>query len=212
MAEPRVLLSFLVASFVLIVVPGPSILFVISRGVALGRRAALLTVLGNAAGAYVQVVAVALGVGSLIERSAALFAVVRLAGAAYLVYLGVQAIRHRRKLATVLDVGAVAEDRRNLLGEGFVVGVTNPKLIVFFTAVLPQFVDPHGAPAAVQMLLLGGLWVAVALASDSVWGLVAGSARAWLARSPRRLERLGGTGGLVMIGLGLRVATTGRRD
>jgi threonine/homoserine/homoserine lactone efflux protein len=210
--DSHALASFTVAAFVLIVVPGPSVLFVVSRGVALGRRAAVVTAIGNAAGVYMQVVTVALGVGAVIERSVVLLGAIRLLGAAYLVYLGVQAIRHRRALASVLDMGSRVAVRRNLALQGFVVGISNPKGIVFFTAILPQFVDPAGAPVPLQMLALGAIAVGIAVVSDSAWGMVAGTARGWLASSPRRLEALGGVGGLTMIGLGVRLAATGRRD
>jgi threonine/homoserine/homoserine lactone efflux protein len=211
--DSHALASFGVAAFILIVVPGPSVLFVVSRGVALGRRAAVVTAMGNAVGIYLQVVAVALGVGAVIERSVMLLSAIRLLGAAYLVYLGVQAVRHRRALASVLDVGAgAAPERRSLALEGFVVGVSNPKWIVFFTAILPQFIDPAGAPVPLQMVALGAIAVAIAVVSDSIWGMAAGTARSWLARSPRRLEALGGVGGLTMIGLGVRLAATGRKD
>lgn len=205
------LTAFTVTAALLIIVPGPSVLFVISRGVALGRRAALLTVVGNAAGVLVQVLAVAAGLGAMLERSALVFDGVRLLGAAYLVYLGVQAVRHRRALSTVLDVTAVRPPR-HILREGFVVGVTNPKLIVFFTAVLPQFVDPAAGAVPVQLLVLGSIFVLLALVLDSCWGLAAGTARAWLSSAPHRLERLGGAGGLVIVGLGLNLAVTGRKD
>lgn len=205
------LATFAVTSALLIIVPGPSVLFVISRGVALGRRAALLTVLGNAGGVFVQVLAVAAGLGAVLERSSVLFDTVRLVGAGYLVFLGVQAVRHRRELSTVLDV-TTTRPPASILREGFVVGVTNPKLVVFFTAVLPQFVDPDGGPVPLQLLALGGIFVVLALALDSCWGLAAGTARAWLSGAPHRLERLGGAGGLVIVGLGLRVAVTGRKD
>src|SRR5215207_406163 len=138
--------AFALASFVLVVVPGPSVLFVISRGVALGRRAALATVVGNAAGVYVQALLVAVGLGAVISRSATIFTTIKLAGAAYLVHLGVQAIRHRRTLSSVLDVAEV-RPTRHLLREGFVVGLANPKATVFFAAILPQFVEDGGAPA-----------------------------------------------------------------
>lgn len=211
MVDTGSLTTFAVTAFLLIIVPGPSVLFVISRGVALGRRAALLTVVGNAAGVLVQVLVVAAGLGAVLERSTVLFDAVRLAGAAYLVYLGVQAIRHRRELSTVLDVAGVRPSR-HILREGFVVGVTNPKLIVFFTAVLPQFVEPTAGPVPVQLLIFGAVFVAIALVMDSCWGLAAGTARTWLAGRPHRLERLGGAGGLVIIGLGARLALTGRKD
>ena len=91
-------------------------------------------------------------------------------------------------------------------------GITNPKAIVFFTAVLPQFVEPDGAAVPMQMVLLGLISVTVAFVSDSGWGVLAGTARAWLSGAPHRLERLGGAGGLMMIGLGARLAVTGRKD
>jgi len=206
------LLTFAAAAFLLIVVPGPSVLFVVSRGVALGRRAALVTVAGNAVGIYLQVLAVAIGLGAIIERSIVALQILKLAGAFYLMYLGVQALRHRRELATVLDAAGTVRPQRRIFREGFVVGVTNPKNIIFFTAVLPQFVDRAGAPVGVQMTILGTIYVAIALVSDSIWGIIAGTARSWFARSPKRLEMLGGTGGLVMLGLGLRVAISGRKD
>jgi threonine/homoserine/homoserine lactone efflux protein len=206
------LLAFAATAFALIVIPGPSVLFVISRGVALGRRAAVATVLGNAAGAYAQVVVVALGLGALIERSATLFTAVKLVGAVYVVFLGVQAIRHRQRLASVIDAATAPRGTRRILREGSVVGITNPKSAVFMAAVLPQFTDPARGHVPLQLLLLGLVFVAIALVSDTTWGLAAGSARAWLGRSPRRLEALGGVGGLVMIGLGVRLAATGRQD
>ncbi len=205
-------LAFAGASFLLVVVPGPSVLFVISRGVALGRRAAIATVVGNAAGVYVQVLVVAVGLGPVIERSTVVFTTIKLGGAAYLVWLGVQAVRHRRALSTVLDVAGTVRPARTLLRDGFVVGVGNPKATVFFAAILPRFVVAGGAPAGLQMAVLGVVSVVIALLSDSVWAVAAGTARQWLAASPRRLELLGGVGGLTMIGLGIGLATSGRRD
>jgi threonine/homoserine/homoserine lactone efflux protein len=188
------------------------VLFVVSRGVALGRRAALITVLGNASGVYLQVVVVAAGLGAVLERSITALTVVKLAGAGYLVYLGVQALRHRRQLAQALDPDDAGTNDRGIFREGFVVGATNPKGLILFTAILPQFVDPTGGPVPVQMLALGLIAVVVAVLSDSCWGMLAGSARGWLGRSPRRLSALGGAGGLVMIGLGLQLAVSGRKD
>jgi len=211
MVDPSTLAAFVLASYILVVIPGPGVLFVISRGVALGRKAAVLTVLGHEIGLFLQVLLVAAGIGSLVERSVVAYEVLRLAGAAYIVYLGIQAFRHRRALSTVLDVTATRTPR-HIVREGFVVGVTNPKAIVFFTAVLPQFVDPGGAAVPLQMVLLGLISVTVAFVSDSAYGVLAGTARAWLSGAPHRLERLGGAGGVMMIGLGTRLAVTGRRD
>jgi threonine/homoserine/homoserine lactone efflux protein len=209
---PDSLLAFAAAAFVLIIIPGPSVLFVVSRGVALGRRAALLSVVGNESGLVVHVVAVAVGLGAVVERSVAVFTVLKLAGAGYLVYLGIKAIRSRRSLRAVLDVAALPKRGRRLYGEGFLVGVGNPKVIIFLAAILPQFVDPHGAAPGVQMLVLGLVFIAIALVCDSMWAVAAGSARNALASSPRRMERMGAVGGVVMIGLGVRLALVGRAD
>ena len=199
-------------SYLLIVIPGPNVLFVISRALQLGRAAGLAAVLGGQLGVYAQVVAVALGVGALVERSVAVFTVIKLAGAAYLVYLGVQAVRHRRALSAVLDDQVAAKTTGRMLRDGFIVGVSNPKAIVFFAAVLPQFADRSAGHVPVQLLLLGAVFMAIALVSDSMWALIAGTARSWFARSPRRLALIGGTGGLVMIGIGASLALTGRKD
>jgi len=206
------LLAFLLAAFVLIVVPGPSVLFVVTRSLTLGRRAGLATAIGNAAGAYVQVVLVAVGVGALVQESIAVFTAVKLAGALYLVVLGVQAFRHRRELAGALLAPVAPRLLRRMLVDAFVVGVANPKIIVFFVAVLPQFVDRSAGAISLQLLTLGALFCAIAVVCDTVWALVAGTAREWLVRSPRRLDAIGGAGGVVMIGLGAGLAVTGRKD
>jgi threonine/homoserine/homoserine lactone efflux protein len=206
------LLAFTVTAFVLIAIPGPSVLFVVSRAIALGRVAGVATVAGNTLGAFVQVVAVAFGIGPLLERSVTLFTVMKLAGAAYLVFLGVQAIRHRRSLATALGAQAEQKTAARIVLDGFTVGATNPKVIVFFAAMLPQFVDRQAGGVPAQIIVLGAIFAAVALLSDGTWALAAGTARAWLARSPRRLELIGGASGLAMIGIGARLALTGRSD
>lgn len=207
------LAAFAAVSLLLIVIPGPSVLFVVGRALAHGRRTALLSVLGNTVGAYVLVVAVSMGVGPLVERSVLLFTALKLAGAAYLVFLGVKAIRHRGSLREAFAADAPPpRGGPRTVWEGFVVGVANPKTMVFFAAVLPQFTDRSTGRVTLQLLLLGLVFTAIALVSDSLWGLLASTARSWFARSPRRLSLVGGTGGLAMIGLGLTVAVTGRRD
>jgi threonine/homoserine/homoserine lactone efflux protein len=206
------LLTFAAAAFILIVVPGPSVLFEISRAVALGRRAGLATVAGNALGQCVQVSVVALGLGGIVAGSLVVFSALKLIGAAYIVILGVRAIRGRKALAGVLDAAVAPRSTRRIVSEGFVVGVTNPKSAVFFAAVLPQFVEPAAGHLAIQLLALGAVWTVIALASDGTWAFLAGAARDWFARSPRRLELVGGTGGLVMVALGIRLAFVGRRD
>jgi threonine/homoserine/homoserine lactone efflux protein len=206
-------LGFALLSVAVIVVPGPSVLFTVGRALTVGRREALLSVLGNAIGAYMQAVAVAIGIGVIVERSVVVFTVIKLVGAAYLVFLGVQAIRHRRKVTEALAAGipTVLPSGR-ALRDGFVVGVTNPKVIVFFVVALPQFTNPSGGNVPLQMLVLGVLFPVIALVLDSMWALLASTARTWFSRSPRRLEMVGGTGGLMMIGLGATIAVTGRKD
>lgn len=206
------LLAFTLTAFVLIAIPGPSVLFTVSRAIALGRTAGVATVAGNAVGTFAQVVAVAFGIGALVERSVAVFTVLKLAGACYLMFLGVQAIRHRRSLAAALGAEVERKTTVKMMADGFAVGATNPKVIVFFAAMLPQFVDRQAGHVPVQIIALGAIFAGIALLSDSTWALAAGTVRAWLSSSPRRLEALGGTGGLLMIGIGARLALTGRND
>ena len=206
------LLAFTLTALVLIAIPGPSVLFVVSRAVVLGRVAGVATVAGNTVGAFTQVVAVAFGIGPLVERSVALFTVLKLAGAGYLIYLGVQAIRHRHSLAAALGATVEQKTAARIVLDGFMVGVTNPKVIVFFAAMLPQFVDRQAGDVPAQIIALGAIFAGIALLSDSTWAVAAGTVRAWLANSPRRLGLVGGSGGLMMIGIGMTLALTGRKD
>ncbi len=207
-------LAFAALVIVLVAIPGPSVLFTISRALTVGRRAALLTVVGNELGLCVQLMAVAFGVGAVVQRSAQVITVIKLAGAVYLVFHGVQAIRHRRSMAEALAVRVTPVRPLRAIRDGFVVGVANPKTIVFFVAGLPEFTTtgPGHLPVPAQMLILGALFPVVALILDSAWAAIAGTARQWLVGSPRRLALIGGTGGLVMIGLGVSIAATGRKD
>jgi len=206
------LLGYALASFVLIVIPGPSVLFVVGRALAYGRRTALATVCGNAAGNYVVAACVAFGIGTLVERSVAVFTAVKLAGALYLVWLGIQAIRRRKALVSAFCGVTEGRGDRHAAAAGFIVGVTNPKALILFGAVLPQFVDRAAGHVPVQMLLLSLVSITIGLISDSTWGVAASFVRSWFARSDRRFELVGGAGGLAMIGVGLTVAVTGRQS
>lgn len=206
------LFEFALISYALILVPGPNVLFVVSRSLQRGRLPGIAAVIGGQSGVYLQVIAVALGIGALVERSVAVFTVIRLAGAAYLIFLGVQAIRRRRSLAEILGRTTPPARTRRMLRDGFVVGVTNPKAIVFFAAVLPQFADRSAGHVPVQLLVLGAIFVAIAVVSDSMWALLAGTVRSWFTGSPRRLALVGGTSGLMMIGIGASLALTGGKD
>lgn len=194
--------AFVLTSVVLIVIPGPSVLFVIGRSLSLGRRGGLLSVVGNELGSLVPITLVALGVGSVVAQSVAVFTAVKLLGAAYLGYLGVQAIRHRREGADAAVAPRVRPASSwTTLRQGFVVGATNLKTIVFFVAALPQFVDFHAGVVPLQMLVLGLVFTLIALVLDGTWAVLAGTARAWFARSPRRLSAVRATGGGMMLGL-----------
>jgi threonine/homoserine/homoserine lactone efflux protein len=207
------LLAFGLAGVLLVAIPGPSVLFIVGRALAVGRREAVLTMVGNSLGASVLLVLVSLGLGTLIAASAIALTVVKLAGAAYLVYLGVHAVRTRKSLVEAMTNGVQPGSSRRAVRQGFLVGLTNAKTAVFFAAVLPQFVDKDASsPAWLQILVLGLIFIVIAVCSDSVWAVVAGTAREWFARSPRRLELVGGTGGLMIIGLGATIAVTGSKE
>lgn len=206
------LTPFVLTVAVLALVPGPSFLFVISRSLVLGRTAGLATAVGDNVGKIVQVVVVAFGAGIILEQSIVVFNFVKLVGAAYLAYLGVQAIRHRRSLHNTLDASVEPRKTRRVLWDALVVGVSNPKGIVIISAVLPQFIDRSAGHVPIQLLTLGALFVVLTLAANLMWALGAGAARSWFARSPRRLEAVGAAGGITMIGLGVGLAMAGRKD
>lgn len=193
-------LAFLLASFLFIQIPGPSLLFTIGRALTVGRSEALLSVVGNALGLLGQVAFVAFGLGAIVAASATAFTAVKVAGAAYVIWLGIQAIRHRGEARVALETGS-APRRGNPVRVGLVVGLSNPKTIVFFVAFLPQFADPGGA-VALQTVVLGAVFAVMACASDSVWALTAARARTWFARRPERLDTLSAGGGVMMLGLG----------
>lgn len=196
------LASFALASVVIILVPGPSVLFVVGRSLAHGRRAGILSVVGNALGGVPIVLGVALGLGALVAGSVVAFTVVKVLGAAYLVHLGVKAFRSSGESGALEQgVHSHRSSVRRTLGEGFLVGATNPKTIVFFVAVLPQFVDLDAGAVAAQMVVLGVTFLVIALICDSGWALAAGAARGWFARSGR-LVAMRRTGGAMLVGLG----------
>lgn len=199
-------LAFLVASILFIQVPGPSLLFTIGRALTVGRRDALLSVVGNGLGLILQVLLVAVGLGAIVAASATAYTVLKLAGAAYVVWLGVQAIRHRRDATAALASASEQVGRRtspwSSLRTGLIVGATNPKTVVFYVAFMPQFTNEAAGNTGLQVAVLGLAFGALAICSDTVWALAASKARDWFAREPRRLERLGASGGVMMIGLG----------
>ena len=206
------LLGFAVAALVIIAIPGPSVLFIVGRALSYGRGVALLTVAGNTAGLAVVMTLVAFGLGALVAESVTVFTVLKLVGAAYLVWLGVQAIRHGRFADETGAADAPPLARSTVLRQGFTVGATNPKAFAMAAAVLPQFVSRETGDATAQMLVLGAVAVTIGLLSDGLWALIASRLREWFASSPRHGRRLSLVGGTSIIGLGVALAATGRPE
>lgn len=191
---------------IIILAPGPSVLFVIARAIAWGRTTSILTVLGNVSGSFVLSTLVALGIGPVLQKYEIAYIAVQWGGGLYLIYLGIDAIRQRAVHASdMTNQGPIGPTALQSIRDGFWVGVLNPKAIVFFAAVLPQFVDIKSDQVTLQLIFLGLTFCVLAFFSDGMWGLLAGTARQWLAKSNERLERLRAFGGSIMIILGLAV-------
>jgi threonine/homoserine/homoserine lactone efflux protein len=201
---------FVAATFVFLLIPGPAVMYIVTRSVAQGRRAGLASVLGIHTGTLVHVAAAVLGLSAVLATSAAAFTVVKIAGAAYLVYLGVRALLSRDADAEEGGVAATRSNRR-LFGEGFVVNLLNPKTAVFFLAFVPQFVEPGAGNATAQLLVISAVYVAMGLVCDGAWALTSG----WLgtrlaARRGVVTRRVRRASGVVYIALGAATALTGR--
>jgi threonine/homoserine/homoserine lactone efflux protein len=210
---PSRLIEYIIAAMIIILAPGPSVLFVIARAIAWGRKVAVFTVAGNVTGAFFLSSLVAFGLGPILSRSDLAYSAVQWGGGGYLVYLGITAIKARKiAAADMKSQGSVVPTFWRSARDGFWVGALNPKGLVFYAAVLPQFVDIERGNVTGQLLFLGALFSILAFISDGTWGLLAGTARAWLASDEKRLELLRIIGGCVMIILGLLVIASALRD
>ncbi len=213
MVIPSRIFEYIIAAMIIILAPGPSVLFVIARAIAWGRKIAVFTVAGNVTGAFMLSSLVAFGLGPILSSSALAYSAVQWGGGGYLVYLGISAIRARKiHAADMRNQGGSVPTFWRSVRDGFWVGALNPKGLVFYAAVLPQFVDIERGHVTSQLLLLGALFSILAFISDGSWGLLAGTARAWLASDEKRLENLRSIGGIVMITLGLLVIASAVRD
>ncbi|HJS60548.1 MAG TPA: LysE family translocator [Pseudolabrys sp.] len=188
--------AFLLITFVLVIVPGPIVTLVIATGATRGTRAALITVIGTTLGNAALLACIALGLNWILRTSAEVFEVLRWAGAAYLIWLGIQSWRAAGRVAE-----APPPRHRVHISRGFLVAITNPKTIAFFTAFLPQFVDP-ALPAGWQLFVMCAVTVVLAGLTDAAWAVAAGLGRAWLMK-PRHNALLGRLSGVVLIGGGL---------
>jgi threonine/homoserine/homoserine lactone efflux protein len=194
------LLGFLVLAIVIIVVPGPSVIFAIGRALVLGTRLAVISVLGNALGVGLQIVVVSLGLGVLIQQAPGLFFAIKIIGALIIAYLGVKAFIDRANL----DLSQKdSSSSRAVLKQSIIVGITNAKTFVFFVAALPSFVSPVDGNPTVQMLVLGVIFSVIGIASDMVYAVAAGKARDWLSTSQKRIATFRGLGGLALTLLGI---------
>lgn len=202
--------AFAAATAILVAAPGPSILAVVSRALVFGRRSAAVTALGGGFGLAGQVLAVGLGLGTVIAHRPGVLTTITLLGALFLGYLGVQGVRRRKAVAAAAIAGSAPATRRaaGAFRHGALVGVANPKRLLIPVVVAPQFVTLDGGDPTGQLLALGGIAVAIAVAIDLSVGLVAAAARAWLGRSAQRLERAGGLAGAAMVAIGAYLAVT----
>ena len=191
------------AGLAIILAPGPSVLFTIARAIAFGRATAVATVLGNSLGMFTISVLVALGLGPVFQHHHLIYQAMQWLGAIYLVYLGIEAIIHSKAHADAMT--DVKEERPSFwraVQQGFTVGVLNPKGIIFFAAILPEFADSSKGHITAQLVLMGFIFVFLGFFCDSTWGMLAGTLRQWLAAEAKRLAMLRKIGGIVMIVLG----------
>ena len=180
-------------------------MFAISRALVLGRKGALLTVTGNGIGVLIQALAVSVGLGVLIQTNDVLMHTIRLLGAAFLIYLGFNSIRHRR---VGLDITApvVPPKTKHIMRESIIVGLSNPKTIVFFSAMFPQFVYAANGPVVWQMIELSLIFVVFGISGDAIYAVSAGAARDWFAKNDKRLVTVRVIGGSMILGLGIVTA------
>ncbi|TDD17157.1 LysE family translocator [Nonomuraea diastatica] len=199
MPDITTLALFSVAVLGLLLVPGPAVVYIVTRSVTQGRAAGLVSVLGVHAGSLVHIGAAALGISALLAASATAFTVVKYVGVAYLVWLGVRKLMHRESDADAVELRV--QSKRRLFWDGFVVNVLNPKTAVFFLAFLPQFADPAMGPIGPQILLLGAIWLVLGMASDGTYAMLASALGGRIRRSVRARRRLDVGSGVVYLGL-----------
>ncbi|HEX7248121.1 MAG TPA: LysE family translocator [Actinomycetota bacterium] len=208
MPEVQTLTVFAAAALLFAVVPGPAVIYIVTRSVDQGRAAGLVSALGIATGTLVHVPFAAVGLSALLVSSAVAFTTVKYLGAAYLVYLGIRKLLDKE--TDDLTVTVATRSLKRVFSQGVVVGVLNPKTALFFLAFLPQFVDPARGSAALQLGVLGVLLVAISMVSDSGYALLTGTAGEWLrGRSKRFVRRQRVLTGSIYIALGLSAAVAG---
>lgn len=200
---------YVVASLALILTPGQDMLYVMSRALAQGRVAGLYSAVGVIIGILVHTVLAAVGVGAILAASQGLFLALKLSGAAYLVYLGVKLLL-TREASIATQAGGPRFSAASLVWQGVLSNVSNPKIVVFFFAFLPQFVDPRSGNPTADLVFLGALYAAMGLVVKAAVGLAAGSLSERVLRKPRAMVWIHRVSGTILVGLGLRLATSPR--
>ena len=207
MPESSTLLVFLGATFLLLVIPGPAVIYIVTRSVTQGRKAGLVSVLGIHVGTLVHIAAAIAGLSALIAASATAFLVVKLAGAGYLIYLGFMAFRSAGEAESPSRLEPMST--RRIFWQGALVNILNPKTALFFLAFVPQFVDPDLGSTTLQLVVLGGLFVVAGLISDSTYAVIAGAAGARFLRTASWRRGQSYVAGTIYTGLGVAAALTG---
>lgn len=210
---PHHFVEFAITAFIIILVPGPSVLFTIARAISWGRATAVATVIGNTSGSLAVSIIVAFGLGPILQRSHIIFTGVQVAGGLYLMYLGYDAIRKSPIHASdMTNQGDSRPSIRRSIRDGFWVGFLNPKVLIFFAAILPGFLDKSQGHLISQLLIMGVSFSIIAFLSDSTWGIIAGTIRNWLATEIKRLVTMRIIGGVVMVLLGIFTLVTAYRQ
>lgn len=207
MIDSTSLTIFVTAALILLITPGPAVLFIVARSLEQGRLAGVVSAFGVGSAGILHVIVAALGLSALLMQSALAFGVVKYLGAAYLIFLGIKTLRAKTDMSSIQTVGKSPLSR--IFVQGFIVNLLNPKTALFFFAFLPQFVDPTRGAVTPQVVFLGTLFVAMAITSDSMYALVAGSARQVLVGNQRLGKLQKNFAGMIYIGLGITTALIG---
>lgn len=200
--------TFALAATLLIIIPGPNVLFIVSRGIDQGRAAAIVSSLGVETGMFIHIAAAMLGLSAVVTSSEFLFNTVKYAGVAYLLWLGLSAIRSG-PVDTAIPVGFRRAPLKRLYMQGMIVNVLNPKVGLFMLAFLPQFVDPSRGSAQIQILVLGMIFILIACVSDGLYALGSGAIGTWLSRHASAARQRGRFAGVIYIALGCLAAFSG---
>jgi threonine/homoserine/homoserine lactone efflux protein len=207
MPDPKTITLFVLAALVLLLTPGPAVLYIVARSIDGGRKAGIVSVLGIGVGTLFHIAAAALGISALLVSSALAFSVVKYLGAAYLIYLGAQKLLKREEAGQLQTFKS--REMTRVFTQGVLVNLLNPKTALFFFAFLPQFVDVSRGPVAAQVLFFGVLLVLMGLVSDGLYALLAGTAGEWLRTKPRFVRGQQYVSGGLLITLGVAAAFTG---